>query len=53
VRVRRPDFVTINLAAYGRQHAGRAQGRARARQADPFRLGLYGPLDDDGANGDG
>jgi hypothetical protein len=44
VRVRRPDWVTIDVAAYEAQVEQRAAERQRRKEADPF--GLYGPLDD-------
>jgi hypothetical protein len=47
VQVRRPDWVTIDLAAYGRQCAERAEERRRRRELDPCRLGLYGRTDED------
>ena len=47
VAVRRPDYVTINMAAYEEQRAERAEERRRRRELDPYRLGLYGPVDDD------
>jgi hypothetical protein len=47
VMVRRPEYVTINFAAYERQGAERAEERRRRRDLDPCRLGLYGPTDED------
>jgi hypothetical protein len=47
VEVRRSDWVTINLVEYERQCADRAEEKRFRRQLDPYRLGLYGPIDDD------
>jgi hypothetical protein len=47
VRVRRPDYVTINFAEYERQQAEKAAYKRYLKDLDPCRLGLYGPLDDD------
>jgi hypothetical protein len=47
VAVRRPDFVTINMAAYEEQQAARARKREESQRRDPYRLGLYGEINDD------
>jgi hypothetical protein len=47
VRVRRPDYVTIDMPAYEEQQRWKAEARRRNRELDPNRLGLYGPIDDD------
>ena len=50
VEVRRPGaFVRINIAEWEEQQAERARARAHARAMDPYRLGLYGSIDDEGA----
>jgi hypothetical protein len=47
VKVKRSDFVTINMAAYEEQQRQRREDRRHRRRLDPARLGLYGPVDDD------
>src|SRR6516162_9705414 len=47
VRVRRSDFVTINIAVWEEQQAAKREERRLRRALDPCRLGLYGPIDDD------
>ncbi len=51
VQVRRPDFVTVNMAAYDAlweaRQADRQAERAASRELDPYRTGLYGPTDFD------
>jgi hypothetical protein len=47
VKVRRKDFVTVNMAVYEEQQRQRREDRRRRRELDPFRLGLYGPIDED------
>jgi hypothetical protein len=47
VEVQRPDYVSINVAAWEQQQAWKREDRRRRRELDPYRLGLYGPLDDD------
>ena len=47
VRVRRPDYVTINFVEYERQQAEKAAYKRYLKDLDPCRLGLYGPIDDD------
>jgi hypothetical protein len=46
VRVRRPEYVTINIAAWEEQQRWKAEDRRRRRELDPFRIGHWGPLDD-------
>lgn len=47
VEVRRPDYVTINIPEWERQQADKREERRWRRNLDPYRLGLYGPTDDD------
>jgi hypothetical protein len=47
VRVRRPDYVTINFAAYEEQQAEKARYKRYLKELDPCRLGIYGPIDDE------
>ena len=47
VRVRRSDFVTVNIAVWEEQQAAKREERRLRRALDPCRLGLYGPIDDD------
>ena len=47
VRVRRPDYVTINMEAYEEQQAEKARYKRYLRELDPCRLGIYGPIDDE------
>lgn len=47
VRVRRADFVTINIPLWEEQQRLKREDRRRRREIDPYRLGLYGPIDDD------
>jgi hypothetical protein len=47
LEVRRADYVTINMAAYERQVEEKCEARRRRRELDPFRLGLYGPPDEE------
>jgi hypothetical protein len=49
VTVRRPGFVTIDMALYEQQQAWKAAQRRHRRAIDPFRLGHWGPNDDDAA----
>lgn len=39
VSVRRPDYVTINIAAWEEQQRWKAEDRRRRRELDPFRIG--------------
>ena len=41
VRVRRNDFVTINMELYEAQQAAKREDRLRRRMIDPFRLGHW------------
>jgi hypothetical protein len=41
VRVRREDFVTINMELYEAQQAAKREDRLRRRMIDPFRLGHW------------
>ena len=47
VRVRRSDFVTINMAVWEEQQRQKREDRRLRRALDPCRLGLYGPIDED------
>ena len=47
VRVRRSDFVTINMELYEAQQEAKREDRRIRRMLDPCRLGLYGPIDED------
>lgn len=47
VNVRRPEYVTVNMWQYECQQAEKAWDRIYRRQLDPYRLGLYGSIDDD------
>jgi hypothetical protein len=44
VRVRRSDFVTINIGAWEEQMRQKKEERRLRRALDPCRLGLYGPV---------
>ena len=47
VEVKRADWVTVNIPLWERQQAERALERQRWRELDPFRIGHWGPIDDD------
>jgi len=47
VRVRRSDFVRINVEVWEAQQLQKREDRRLRRALDPCRLGLYGPIDDD------
>jgi len=47
VRVRRSDFVTVNMQAYEEQRRWRREERRRRRELDPYRTGIWGPTDED------
>jgi hypothetical protein len=47
IEVRRPDYVTINVAEWERQQRDKLEERRWRRSLDPCRLGIYGPTDDD------
>ena len=47
VKVRRNDFVRINMAAYEEQQRQRREDRRHRRRLDPSRLGHWGPIDED------
>jgi len=49
VRVRRNDFVTINIPLWEQQQAEKREARRQRRLLDPYRLGHWGPTDDDDA----
>jgi hypothetical protein len=47
VRVRRSDFVTIRMDLYEQQMRQKAEDRLHRRMIDPYRLGHWGPEDED------
>ena len=47
VRVRRSDFVTINMEAWEEQQRQKRIDRLRRKALDPARLGIWGPVDED------
>ena len=47
VRVRKSDFVRINIEVWEAQQRQKREDRRLRRALDPCRLGLYGPIDDD------
>jgi len=47
VRVRRSDFVTVNIPLWEAQQAEKREARRQRRMIDPYRLGHWGPVDDD------
>jgi len=47
VKVRRSDFVRINMEVWEAQQRQKKEDRRLRRALDPCRLGLYGPIDDD------
>ena len=47
VEVRRPDYVTINIPEWEWQQEEKRKEREERRRLDPYKLGLYGPTDDD------
>ena len=47
VEVRRPDYVTINVAEWERQQEDKRADREWRRNLDPYKLGIYGPTDDE------
>jgi hypothetical protein len=47
VRVRRSDFVTINMAVWEAQQEDKREARRARRRLDPYRLGHWGPIDED------
>jgi hypothetical protein len=47
ISVRRPGFVTINIPLWEHQQAEKAEDRKRMRELDPFRVGHWGPIDED------
>jgi|SRR5215831_2811917 len=46
VRVRRSDFVTINMGLWEAQQEQKREDRRQRRMLDPYRLGHWGPADD-------
>jgi len=46
VRVRRSDFVTINMELYEAQQREKREDRLRRKALDPARLGHWGSTDD-------
>ena len=47
VQVRRNDWVTIRMDLYEEQQRQKAEDRIRRKELDPYRMGLYGPTDDE------
>jgi hypothetical protein len=47
VRVRRNDFVRINIEAWEEQQRQKRAEKLHRRQLDPYRLGHWGPVDED------
>ena len=47
VHVRRNDCVTIRMDLYEEQMRQKAEDRRRRKELDPYRIGLYGLVDDD------
>src|SRR6516165_2751891 len=47
VRVRRKDFVTINMELWEAQQREKREDRLRRKMLDPARLGHWGPTDDE------
>jgi hypothetical protein len=47
VRVRRSDWVGINMEAYEEQQRQKREDRRHRRMIDPCRLGHWGSIDDD------
>jgi hypothetical protein len=47
VRVRRSDFVTINVELWQAQQEDKREARRRRRELDPDRTGIWGPVDED------
>jgi len=47
VRVRRKDFVTVRMDLYEVQMREKAEARRVRRAMDPYRLGHWGPIDDE------
>jgi hypothetical protein len=47
VRVRRADFVTVRIDLWEEQQRLKAEEKRHRREIDPYRLGLYGPVDED------
>jgi hypothetical protein len=47
VRVRRNDFVKINMELWEAQQQDKREERLRRRSLDPFRLGHWGAVDED------
>jgi|SRR5215472_259285 len=46
VRVRRNDFVTINVELWQAQMMEKQEARRLRRALDPYRLGHWGPVDE-------
>jgi hypothetical protein len=47
VKVRRSDFVVIRMDLYEEQMRQKAEDRRQRRMIDPYRLGHWGPDDED------
>jgi hypothetical protein len=47
VRVRRADFVTVRIDLWEEQQRAKREDRLRRRALDPYRTGIWGPVDDE------
>jgi hypothetical protein len=47
IRVRRNDFVTIRMDLWEEQQRQKRGEKLHRRQLDPYRLGHWGPIDED------
>jgi hypothetical protein len=47
VKVRRNDFVTVRIDLWEEQQRQKAEEKRHRREIDPYRLGLYGPVEDE------
>ena len=47
VKVRRSDFVSVNIPLWEAQQAEKREARRQRRMIDPYRLGHWGSVDDD------
>jgi len=44
---KRPDWVTVDIAAWEEQQREKRRYKRYLRELDPCKLGLYGPIDDE------
>jgi hypothetical protein len=47
VRVKPADFVTLRIDLWEEQQRQKAEEKRHRREIDPYRLGLYGPVEDE------